>query len=334
MATDRVNGSGNGERSGAHALLLLGTPLNFHVLQALEDGPKQQVDLRRATGSPAQTTLRAHLKELAEAGTIVKKRANRFPGTLEFELTAAGRDLLAVAATLERWLGSAPEGPLSLGTETGKAAVKALCNGWSTTMLRALATRPLSLTELDRIISAFNYPSLERRLAAMRLVGQVQARRGNGTGTPYAVTDWTRRAVGPLLAAIRWECRRVPERTPPPTRIDAEAAFLLAVPLLRLPADLSGSCRLAVELSNGRKHKLAGVLVTVEDGRITGCATRLDGCPDAWTSGSFATWLTALLKADTKSLETGGDGALVRSLLDGLHLALFDLPATDRVLSF
>lgn len=300
-------------------------PLNVAILRALEDGPKQQMDLRRAAGSPAQTTLRAHLKVLGEVGAIVKERRNRFPGVLEFELTEAGREMLAVADVVAGWLEAAPEEPLNLGTSAAKVAIKALAEGWSTTILRALAAGPRSLTELDRVIGALNYPSLERRLAAMRLTGQIKARPSrNGKDRPYAVTDWLRRGVAPLAAASRWERRNQPHATAPITRIDTEAAFLLAMPLLCLPSDLSGSCRMAVEISNGKKHKLAGVMVDVKDGRIASCATHLQGYPDAWTCGSSSAWLAALIEADTAGLELGGDSTLAHCLLEGLHEALFE----------
>ena len=87
MATGTVNGSGNGARSGAQTLGLLATPVNSLILGALADGPKRQVELRRAAGLPAQTTLRAHVKVLSEVKAIAKHRRNRFPGVLEFELT-------------------------------------------------------------------------------------------------------------------------------------------------------------------------------------------------------------------------------------------------------
>ncbi|HXS47363.1 MAG TPA: winged helix-turn-helix transcriptional regulator, partial [Solirubrobacterales bacterium] len=149
-----VNGSGNGARSGAQTLALLASPLNILILRALSEGPKRQTELRRVAGAPAQTTLRAHLQGLSEIDAIVKSRRNRFPGVLEFELTEAGRDLLSVTTALGRWLRCAPEGPLELGSDAAKAAVKALADGWSTTMLRALAAGPLSLTELDHIIGS------------------------------------------------------------------------------------------------------------------------------------------------------------------------------------
>lgn len=317
------NGSGNGARSGAQTLVLLAAPLNVAILRTLSAGPKQQSQLRRDTGSPAQTTLRAQLKRLIEVGAVSKDRRNRFPGVLEYELTTAGRDLLFVIGALEGWLERAPAGPLRFGDNASKAAIKALVEGWSTKMLRVLAARALSLTELDRVIGDLSYPSLERRLGAMRLADQVEARPGNGRGTPYAVTTWTRRGVAPLAAAARWERRYLPATTTPIGRHDAEAAFLLAVPLLRLPSGCSGSCRMGVEFPDGGTKRLAGVMTEVSDGRIASCATQLQGHPDAWALGSSAAWLNAVIARDASGLELGGDCAFARSLLDALHDTLF-----------
>lgn len=329
MTKSTVNGSGNGARSGAQTLALLAAPLNSQIVCALADGPKRQTELGRAAGSTSQTTLRAHLKELSSLGLIIRQRRNHFPGALEFELSDAGEDLLSVARTLEHWLGCAPDLPLELGSSAAKAAIKALADGWSTTMLRALAAGPLSLTELDHIIGSLSYPSLERRLGAMRLADQVEAREGDGRGTPYAVTRWLRRGVAPLAAATRWERRHLPAETPPVTPIDTEAVFLLSIPLLQLPPDLSGSCRMAVEIPNGDRRHLAGVLIDVKKGRIVACATRLHGNPDAWASGSTEAWLAALIEADVDGLELGGDGRLARTFLDALNQALFGVPINE-----
>lgn len=323
MTANTVNGSGNGARSGAQTLVLLAAPLNVLILQALAEGPKQQAELRRDTGSPAQTTLRAQLKRLVEIGAISKQRRNHFPGVLEYELTGAGEELSFVAVSLERWLEISPSGPLSFGDNAAKAAIKALVESWSTKMLRALAARPLSLTELDRIIGDFSYPALERRLGAMRLAGQVQARPSAGRGTPYAVTEWARRGVAPLTAAARWERRHLPATTAPIGRHDAEAALLLAMPLLRLSAEVTGSCRMGVEFTNGNRQRLAGAIVEVEAGQVVSCSTQLQGHPDAWALGVPAAWLNAVIETDDSGLELGGDCRLARSLLKGLHNALF-----------
>jgi DNA-binding HxlR family transcriptional regulator len=309
-------------RSGAQTLSLLAAPRNFLILQALAEGPRQRIDLRRAAGSPSQTTITGDLRRLEDVGAIGSRRSNAFPGSVEYELEAPGSELLFVAAILERWLLLAPEGPLKLGSEAAKAAIKTLVEGWSTAILRALATTPLSLTELDRVIDALNYPALEYRLDAMRLAGQIEALPSNGRATPWGVTDWLRRAVGPIMAAVRWERRHAGASACSITRLDIEAALLLAVPLVRLPVGLTGSCRLGVEVTSGNEHRLAGAMVYIEDGEIASCSVHLDGHPAAWTTGSADAWLHAVIESDVDQIEAGGDQGLARSLIEGLHSAL------------
>jgi len=305
------------------------TPISGAVLRTLSDGPKRLVDLRRECGAPAQTTLRAYLKELEKVKAIQKRRDGSFPGVLECELTSAGRELLFVVAAAERWLQVAPGGPLPFGTTEAKAAIKALADGWSSTMLRALAACPLSLTELDGVIAGLSYPSLERRLTAMRLAGQVEACPSNGKGTPYAPTEWLRQGIGPLAAAARWERRHLPDDSSPVTRVDTEAAFLLTLPLLQLPSDLSGCCRMGVEMSNGKERRLVGAMAYVEQGRIASSTVRLNRNADAWATGTPSGWLYAVIGADLSGLELGGNQDLALALLDGLHGALFGVLARE-----
>jgi DNA-binding HxlR family transcriptional regulator len=320
-----VKGSRNGAgaRAGAQTLVLLAAPLNSSILRALGGGSKPQAELQRITGAPAQTTLRAQLKKLAEIGTIEKQPRNRFPGVLEYELTQAGRDLLPVITILEGWLARAPDGPLPLGGNAAKAAIKSLAEAWSATILRALAAGPRSLTELDGVIVSLSYPSLERRLAAMRLTGQIEARAGGGRSTPYAVTGWLRRGVAALTAAARWERRHRPRDTAPLGRLDAETIFLLTVPLLELPAELSGTCRMAIEISGGEGRRLAGVTVGVRNGRVVSCATRLQAEAGAWALGSAGAWLDAAIDGDRDRLEIGGDCRLALGAALGINRALF-----------
>jgi DNA-binding HxlR family transcriptional regulator len=328
LTANTVNGGGNGARSGAQTLILLAVPLNVFILRALAGGPKQQVELRREAGAPAQSTLRAQLKRLTEIGALEKHRRNRFPGALEYELTGPGRDLLFVVDALECWLERAADKPLELGGNEAKAAIQALAEGWSTTMLRALAAGPLSLTELDKVIGSLSYPSLERRLAAMRLAGQLEPRPGDGRRTPYAVTNWLRRGVAPLAAAARWERRHQAETTPPFGRLDVEAAFLLVLPALRLAPQVAGTCRMVAEIPNGRAPRSAGVTVEVKNGAMTTCTTNLRGAPSAWAHGSTGAWLDAVIESDTDRLELGGNHKLAGALIDGLHRTLFE--AGDR----
>ncbi len=312
-------------RAGAHGLTLLSVPINVHVLTALEDGPLPLLDLRRAAGSPPQTTMRVHLKALTDSGVLLRRRQSDFPGTVDLELGPAGRDLLTVARVLEAWLACSPEGPLELGSPAAKSVTKALVEAWSSNIVRALSAKAFSLTELNRLISTINYPSLERRLAALRLSHLVESSPGGGRARPYLVSRWMRQAIAPLTAAASWERRYVPIATPTIGRIDFEAAFLLAVPLLELPPDLRGACRLAVEVpgSNGADTSLAGVLIGVDGGRVTSCSSNLRGPASAWAIGSARAWLGAVIEGDVSRLEFGGDSELSMSVLAGLHETLY-----------
>jgi DNA-binding HxlR family transcriptional regulator len=204
------------------------------------------------------------------------------------------------------------------GTVAAKSAIKALVDGWTTNIMRALAARPLSLGELDRLIASVSYPSLQRRLGAMRLVGQVEKRPGRES--PYVVTDWLRRAIAPLAAAARWERRHMREQASPITSHDAEAGFLLSLPLLRLSEGLSGSCRLVVEVVDGKR--LAGALAEVDHGAVVSCTSRLNGASAAWAVGPATAWLHAVLDGDSTTLELGGDCKLALALLDQMGQTL------------
>jgi DNA-binding HxlR family transcriptional regulator len=233
-------------RTGGQALGLLAAPLNVEILKALQEGPRNLLDLRQAVGSPPQSTMRVYTRTLADIGLLERRRRNEFPATAEYSSTPAGHALLDVAAVLEEWLQAAPDEPLTIGSVAAKSATKALIGGWSANIVRAVAARSLTLTELNVLIPKISYPSLERRLGAMRLAGLVEAKIGDGRGVPYQATDWLRRAVLPLTAAVAWEQRFLQEPEAKVGAIDAEAAFLLAVPLIKLGQETSGRCRLSV----------------------------------------------------------------------------------------
>lgn len=309
-------------RAGTRSLSLLRTPLNASALRALADGPQSFVELQARCGS-AGSTLRTRVRDLLTDNLVAPSNAGFSASSARFELTEAGEDLLFVADVLERWLDESPTGSRPLGGEGAKAAVGALIEAWSATLLRALAVKSLSISELDGLIQGFNYPSLERRVTAMRLAGQVEASAINGRETPYAVTGWLRRGVAPLLAGISWERSYVPGEVAAVAGIDVEAMFLLALPLVDLDEELSGECRLVVELPAGDRQRLAGVLVALQGGSIASCTSRLDLGADAWASGSVGAWCRALIDHDLDSLELGGDGRLARATVDGLHRALF-----------
>jgi len=312
---------------------LLSAPLNVDVLTALEDGELALADLSQAVGHPPVTTMRGYLKALVDLGVVERHQAAGFPGPVAYALSPPGREFLAVASTVQRWLDAAPNGAIPLGSSAAKSSIKALVEGWNATIVRILATRPLALTELARLVSSISYPTLERRVAAMRRVGLLQAARDNGAsrGTPYQVTPWLREAAAPMAAAASWERRWAQEQTRAIGRLDIEAAFLLASPLLDLPSDATGVCRLGVEMRSKSKLEYAGAILRVESGRVLSCSARLDGRPDGWATGTTADWFGSAGGRADAALEFGGDVLLARAIATALRNALTpEAPAEVR----
>lgn len=313
-------------RAGGAVLSLLAGPLCAPILRAHLDGPLRLPDLREHIGGAAQTTLRGQVGNLRSIGALERHVRSGMPYTVENELTETGHGILDVADKVEAWLSRAPQGPVAFGSEPAKGAIRALVAGWGSTILRALAARPLSLTELDSVIPEISYPSLERRLSAMRAARQVEVlTNDDGTAKPYTVTDWTRQAVVPLVAAGRCECEHLADVTDPPTRIDIEAAFMLAVPLVALPAGISGSCLLAVSpAGNGEPtERLAGVEVEVERGEVVSCVSRPETAPETRATGSADAWVATILGGRVDGFRVEGrDAELARALIEGMHVSL------------
>jgi DNA-binding HxlR family transcriptional regulator len=314
-------------RAGGTVLSLIAGPLTVPILHAHLDEPLRLPDLRERIGGAAQTTLRAQVGNLRGIGALERKVVGGMPYTVENRLTEVGRDVLAVAEIVETWLGRAPQGPIVLGSEAAKGAIRALVGGWGSTMLRALAARPLSLTELSSVIGNHSYPALERRLSAMRAARQVEPKPNGERGAkPYGVTEWTRLAVAPLVAAGRCECRHLAGVTDPLARIDIEAAFLLSVPLVTFHATRRGSCVFGVDTGTAKYEesadRLAGVQVEIENGDVVSCSSRLELEPSTWALGSVAAWVDAILDGSFDRLRFGGeDEALARGLVTRLHSA-------------
>lgn len=314
-------------RAGSRVLSLFANPLNVRTLRVHAEGPQRLAEVQEKSGWPAQTTLRAAVTSLREVGALVKRRVERRPYGVATELTATGKEMLSVVDDVEAWLARAPGGPIAPESDAAKDAVRALAGGWSSTLVGALASRPFTLSELDRQIPDVSYPSLERRLASMRTSGQIEPAVGQGRGTPYLVTDWLRRAVAPLCSAGRCERRHLRD-SPPITKIEVEAAFMLTIPLSPLPESASGSCVLAVQTDPDDRgaddSRLAGVTVGVERGRAASCAAGVGDRPGTWAVGTAEGWLEAVIDGEFGDLRLGGaDPQLAADLVSGMHFALF-----------
>lgn len=247
-------------------------------------------------------------------------------GEGEYRVTPEGKEALFVGFVVERWLQSAPQGPLLLDTGKAQRAVTALAEGWSATVMHTLAREPLTFDELGRAIDGLGPRALRRHLEAMQSAGQVEAHSGGSEGTIYTITDWLRAGIAPLIASARVERRDPKEGMAPIDALDVEAGFLCSLSLLELPQELSGVCRLGINLAEDESSSLTGVTAQVSEGRIISCKPGLDQPADAWAAASAGAWLDTVIEPEANLVRTGGDGWLTRALLDALHETLFGVP--------
>jgi DNA-binding HxlR family transcriptional regulator len=314
-------------RAGSQLLSLFENPLNARVLRAHSGGPIRLAEIRKGISWAPESTIRASISTLCDEGALVRERAYGSQAVTT-QLTPAGHELFFLADVVESWLARCPAGPIVPDSDEGKAAVKALAGGWSTTLIREMANRPTTLVELSRAIPDIPYPVLERRLHWMKLTGQIEPVLGQGRGTPYVVTEWLRRAIAPISVSGRTERRHFATGVGPITDIEVEAAFLMAIPLVSLRPRSVGSCRLVAQTDltavDDESPKLAGVTVEVERGEVVSCLTDVDSEPLTWGVGTADAWLEAVIDGQIEELRIGGtDPQLGLDLVAGLHLALF-----------
>lgn len=256
------------------------------------------------------------------------------PDGQHFETTARGREGLFVAFVLERWLQSAPAGPIAFAGEESELAVNALAEGWASSVIHLLAHRPHTFDELHRAIDGLRRRTLRRLLSAMHRCGQLEMQTPTDTGAAvYSVTTWLRRSIAALIASARIERRDLGVETAPIDALDVEAAFQLALPLLELPESLSGECRLGVVLEEEAgapfgepDASMAGVTAQVERGRVVSCTPGLDPGAKTWGVGTASDWLDTVIEPDVKRVRSGGDRRLAALLVNGLHRTLFGVP--------
>jgi DNA-binding HxlR family transcriptional regulator len=313
-------------RAGSRVLSLFANPLNVRVLRSHAEGPKRIPELREAVGWSPESTARAAIATLCEFGAVERVAPVGGARGGATSLSPAGEELLFVADSLQAWLARYPAGPIALDTEEGKGAVKALAGGWSSALVRELASRPTTLGDLNSRLPDISYPALERRLNWMRMTGQIEPVEVEGRGIPYRPTEWLRRAISPLAASGRWERRHLADEAAPVTGVEVEAALLLFLPLAPLPEHAHGNCLLAVHtdtVGEADEPDLAGVTVTVERGKVVDGDPQLAPDPPTWAVGPPEAWLDAVLDGRLEDMRLGGtDLQLALDLVAGLHMGL------------
>lgn len=322
MAAREATGDGFRARAGTLTLLFIAGSASYETLLEMLESARSGGLLRpRGDDWPREDELEDFEDEFdddASGGDLDPDWLDD-PHTL-MRTSSKGEQMLFVAFTLERWLRNCPEGPLAIGAEATRVFAP-LVFGWSATVTHALAREPLTMAELDRAVGILSYEALEEHVEAMEAAGLIEAVTEGGE-TRYRVTDWMREGTAPIAAAARVE-RHYPEADiAPPDVLDVEAAFQLTLPLLRLPGELSGACRLGVQIPGG-PPLMAGATVQVEGGSVVFSSALLEDEAETFATGSPVDWLDTLVDPSAGRVKAGGDTRLADALLEGLHEAVF-----------
>lgn len=110
----------------ARALDVIGERWALLVVRELLLGPKRFADLHRGLPGMSQNVLTQRLRELEDAGVLVRRRALPPAAGLVYDLTPHGRDLEPVLLALGRWGSPLPPRPNSPGELSPDALVTAL----------------------------------------------------------------------------------------------------------------------------------------------------------------------------------------------------------------
>jgi DNA-binding HxlR family transcriptional regulator len=313
-------------QAGGRALLLLADPVSVSILRELASGPLESTELLDRVGFVSRSTYFERMRDLEELSLVRRTRRGDVPPVVECELGTAGERLLPVASRLDAWLAENPRGPLKLGEAYATATVKALAVAWGSTLLRWLAEKPRSLTELERLIHVFGYRKLERIVRDLVEAGLLERVAVTGRLSPYGVTEWTRWTAGLLTAAMRWERHEVPKRSASVTTIEAEGVLLLGLPLIELPAEESGTCALLVDAGLPQGESLGGAVVELLEGRPVAWKAvgeleheASDFGADCWVRGPIAAWLGTQAKAPGVSFHMSGDTDLAKKVMAALR---------------
>lgn len=242
-----------------------------------------------------------------------------------YEVSDGGREMLFVAFIVERWLQDAPEGPLPFDSGETEQAVVALAEGWSATVMHVLARGPHTFDELHQATEDLSREKLRGHLTAMHEVGLVEPLLDQGDDTIYAATEWLRTGISPLIASARLERNNPRDDMAPIDNLDVEAGFLLSLSQVELRKELTGICRLGLNLDEEETSPMTGVTAEIDQGLILSCVPGLDKPVDAWAAGTASQWLDTVIEPDADTVRTGGDRWLTRALLAELHDTLFGI---------
>lgn len=298
------------ERIGALTLRMLSDPLNVQILEAMAGEPSDPLRAAELLDT-VQEAAAAEDGDDLEAAEQEGEELDPDDIHTKHAITSAGLQTLAVRKLLESWLARHPEGALPADGEAAQETVEALAEGWGSALLHPLVERPRTAREL-RDAAGGRSEQLDASLASMLRHGLLE--RPGGEAEPYAVSDWLREASGAVFLAVHVERlqQTTPVRVKPP---DIDALFQLALPLLRLPGEGPGACRLEVPM----RGAVAGATAHIAEGGAVTCEPLGEDDVEVRAAGSLDEWFRAVVDGAVERLRMEGDVRLPAAIAMAMH---------------
>lgn len=87
----------------AYAMSIVGGKWKMSILWELRKGPQRLSVLRRAMPGVSESVLIIQLKELCNAGVLIRKDYGEIPPKVTYELSNLGNQLITAIADIETW---------------------------------------------------------------------------------------------------------------------------------------------------------------------------------------------------------------------------------------
>jgi len=309
MRGARVEETESGKHLGHATLGLLVEDWSVPIMRELLGGSRRPSELEQRIPEAPHSALMRRLGEMEAMGIVTKERFSGLPPRAQYALTGEGRTAIRIVGAARSW-----ERAWSPGTEDGIEALKLIADQRNREILLALAAGRMAPTALEQRLSG-SRSTVTQRLAELARKG-ILARNVEDGHVWYELTDCARELALVGVAAARWEWQWARPTEPVSPSLVADVLHLFA-PLVDLPAELAGICRLHVDSgTDGSEVYLAA------DGYRLAALASPGKRPRGACNGTPQGWVDGLLLRRWRGVTPTGDRALVAAMLASMSAAL------------
>jgi DNA-binding HxlR family transcriptional regulator len=208
-------------QAGVRALKLLAEEWMVAIMRGLARGSLRPAELERDLADGGHSAVMRRLRHLLDSELVSYERrpglpphgrSAAIPRQAHYNLTDAGRTLLAVPTEAARWERRwRPQA--DRGAAAGVSAIRLLADDHARKILLLLADGPLRTDDLDERALDLGRSALRRRLRDLGLAGLLERSERKG-GPRYELTAAARRLAPVARSAGCWESRWAPAGGP------------------------------------------------------------------------------------------------------------------------